>query len=295
LIAAVLLDKNPGVKTVINKIDTVGEESEYRTFSYEVLAGPDDMDVTLREQDCTFKFNYAKVYWNSRLGTEHERLVHEFHEGEAVCDVMAGIGPFAIPAGKKKAFVWANDLNPESFKALEAGIKTNKVGDFVRPFNEDGRQFIKEATAKLYQENRSVALHPKISRSQRSAPAETKPPSRSIAQPKVFSHFVMNLPATAITFLPSFIGLYSQAGIPKTEPLPKIHVYCFSTKSDDNVAESIMICEEISSLLDFKFKPGDGETEGEVSIHDVRDVAPKKRMFCASFKLPLEVAFRVES
>jgi tRNA (guanine37-N1)-methyltransferase len=279
------------VKTVINKVDTVGEESEFRTFNYEVLAGPDDMEVTLREQDCTFKFNYAKVYWNSRLSTEHERLVRTFSEGEAVCDVMAGIGPFALPAGKKKVFVWANDLNPESFKALEDGIARNKLGEFVRAFNEDGRNFIKEATKTLFQEDRIVTLQQKLSRSQKLDSPNLKPFEQKLTQPKLFSHFVMNLPATAITFLPSFIGLYAQADIPKGQPLPKVHVYCFSTKSDDNEAESLKICEEISSLLKFEFKPGDGDAEGEVAVHDVRDVAPKKRMFCASFRLPEAVAF----
>jgi tRNA (guanine37-N1)-methyltransferase len=292
IIAAVLLDKNPVVETVINKIDTVGEESEFRTFSYEVLAGPDDMEVSLREQDCTFKFNYAKVYWNSRLSTEHERLVRMFKEGEAVCDVMAGIGPFALPAGKKRVFVWANDLNPESFKALDEGVKKNKVGDFVRAFNQDGRNFIRDATKMLFQENRIIALRQKLPRSQKSESLDQKPAEQKMIQPKLFSQFVMNLPATAITFLPSFIGLYAQAGIPRGQPLPKVHVYCFSTKSGDNVAESIKICDEISALLNFTFKPGDGETEGEVAVHDVRDVAPNKRMFCASFRLPEEVAYK---
>lgn len=127
IIGQLILDKNPTVRTVINKVDDVGEENEYRTFRYEVLAGPDDMDVEIREADCTFRFNYAKVYWNSRLNTEHERQVAAFQEGEAVCDVMAGIGPFAVPAGKKRVFVWANDLNPDSYTSLEDAVHRNKV------------------------------------------------------------------------------------------------------------------------------------------------------------------------
>lgn len=67
-----------------------------------------------------------------------------------------------------------------------------------------------------------------------------------------------------------------------------IHVYCFSTKSDDNKAEEVKICKEISTQLDYEIKPEDEE----VTIWDVRDVAPQKRMFCASFRLPVGVAFR---
>jgi tRNA (guanine37-N1)-methyltransferase len=296
LVATVLLDKNPAIRTVINKIDSVGNESEYRTFAYEVLAGPDDLDVTIREQDCTFKFNYAKVYWNSRLHTEHQRLVEQFKEGEAVCDVMAGIGPFAVPAGKRKVFVWANDLNPESFAALKDSIKRNKVDQFVQPFNQDGHAFIREATATLYRTHHTVNIPAKQSRTAKTDPSSQPPPPpptpQILTQPRTFSHFVMNLPASGITFLPSFIGVYTAGGLPSDTPLPKIHVYCFNTKSDDNKAEKLKICEEISRQLKFDFCPGDGETEGEVAIYDVRDVAPKKRMFCATFRLPRAIAFQ---
>ena len=75
--------------------------------------------------------------------------------------------------------------------------------------------------------------------------------------------------------------------------LPMIHVHCFSTKSDDNKEEEMKICKQISEQIGDEMRPGDVETEGEVQVWDVRDVAPTKRMFCASFRLPGKVAFRV--
>lgn len=122
-----LLDKNPTIRTVINKIDDVGSQNEYRTFQYELLAGSPSLEVEIKELDCTFRFDYSKVYWNSRLNTEHERLVNMFRPGDAVCDVMAGVGPFAVPAAKRNIFVWANDLNPESYLSLVDASSRNKV------------------------------------------------------------------------------------------------------------------------------------------------------------------------
>ena len=102
----------------------------------------------------------------------------------------------------------------------------------------------------------------------------------------------MNLPATAITFLDAFIGIYhghEKLFTPYTTvKLPMIHVHCFSTKSEDNVEEKGKICAEISQQLGALVKPEDEDVE----IWDVRDVSPQKRMFCASFRLPAEVAFR---
>ncbi|EEY19824.1 tRNA (guanine-N(1)-)-methyltransferase [Verticillium alfalfae VaMs.102] len=276
IIAQVILDKNPKLRTVINKTDNVGTESEFRTFTYEVLAGPNDMDVEVKENDCTFQFDYSKVYWNSKLETEHSRLIRLFQPGEVVADVMAGIGPFAIPSGRKGVFVFANDMNPESYKCLDAAIARNKVGQYVRAFNQDGRAFI-HASARLVREAAArgdeVVLHPK-------------------------THFVMNLPASATTFVHHFRGLYhGQEALfaPHTlAQLPLVHVHCFAVKQDDEVP-LLDICDRIFHEIGVRFKPGDAANEGEMSIYNVRDVAPKKRMFCASFRIPPEVAFASET
>ncbi|KAL9127211.1 MAG: hypothetical protein Q9217_003867 [Psora testacea] len=297
LIAAVLLDKVPNIRTVINKIDDVGSTNVYRTFSHEVLGGDPDLNVEVTEEGCTYRFDYSKVYWNSRLNTEHRRLVDNFKPGEAVCDVMAGVGPFAIPAGKKRCWVLANDLNPDSFKSLKDSVKRNKQVDrFVTPSNEDGYSFIRGATRDLLSQHVKVAITPRIARSQRGYPKREPLQRKIITRPRTFAHFILNLPASAITFLPSFIGVYARHEhlfAPRTEiRLPLIHVYCFNLKTDDNREAERSICEEIGQKIGHEVRPGNMEKEGEVSIWDVRDVAPHKRMFCASFRLPAEVAFR---
>ena len=93
----------------------------------EVIAGEENFQVTQVHLDCTFVFDFSKVYWNTRLEGEHRRLVGMFGAHEVVCDVFAGVGPFAVPAGKKRVFVLANDLNPASYESLQANIQKNKV------------------------------------------------------------------------------------------------------------------------------------------------------------------------
>lgn len=168
----------------------------------------------------------------------------------------------------------------------------------MKAFNEDGRSFIREATNHLSEIEDIVVMSRNALKRPSRQQALTSSPANIIqfVRPKTFSHYIMNLPASASSFLPSFIGLY--AGLeylftqsyphPLLQPqMPKIHLYCFSTKSHNNAAEKVKICDEISHQLRTKILPEDEDVE----IWPVRDVSPKKRMFCASFRLPAEVAF----
>ncbi|KLU83648.1 tRNA (guanine-N(1)-)-methyltransferase [Magnaporthiopsis poae ATCC 64411] len=302
IIGQVIGEKNNHIRTVINKISNVGDESEFRTFNYEVLYGPDDLNVEVKEAGCTYKFDYSKVYWNSKLDLEHKRIVELVQPGEVLCDAFAGIGPFAVPAGKKGVFVWANDKNPESFRVMEQAIKQNKTHHYVRPFNQDAKDFIRFAAddvmrASLQGEGATVTLPgPRVRRSERAT--APKPKTKHIPIPPTISHYVMNLPALAITFLGSFKGLYEGHEAlfsPSTNTkLPMIHVHCFDKMchEDDDIPKiEESICQRVSEELGFEMRPGDANNAGEVSIRDVRAVAPNKSMYCASFRLPPEVAF----
>lgn len=300
IIADVIKDKNSSIRTVINKIEDVGSQSQFRTFPFELLAGDNDLNVIQHEQDCEFHFDYARVYWNSRLETEHRRLVDKFQPGQMVCDVMAGVGPFAVPAGRKRIFVWANDLNPHGYEVMQDAIPRNKVTDFVTPFNMDGREFIQHSAKSLLESDPvTVTIQPK----QRRSKVGTEPPPHPqvYERPSFVDHYVMNLPATAIEFLDAFQGLYAgkeSLFTPSTsQTLPMVHVYCFSGHSENEVDDHIDVCQRVSERIGYTITVedrvgGSGNPDIELAIHNVRLVSPNKQMFCASFRLPSDVAFR---
>jgi tRNA G37 N-methylase Trm5 len=240
--------------------------------------------VTVKEEKCTFTLDFQKVYWNSRLAGEHRRLVQEIQKYAnakrqrqptnnaavtVVADLMAGVGPFAIPLTapftsvkkqKKKntqkkvdnsqespeppsssnnnnmILVYANDLNPDSYNYLKINAQQNKcrVPQDLICSNQDARALLAQL-----QKNKVV-----------------------------IDHVIMNLPASAPEFLDMFRGyknnspaatalstegdddddddVLSKPPPPSSEPngqtkavkqpssaccdLPRIHVYCFAPK-----------------------------------------------------------------
>ncbi|KAM3871085.1 tRNA (guanine(37)-N(1))-methyltransferase [Diretmus argenteus] len=220
LIGQVIMDKNPGVTCVVNKINII--DSTYRNFKMEVVAGEENMLAKVKENGVTYEFDFSCVYWNPRLSTEHMRVVQLFKRGDTVWDVFAGVGPFAIPAARWGANVIANDLNPESHRWLQHNCKLNKVEKAVKTFNLDGRAFIRGAM---------------------------KQELPALLKGKASVHVVMNLPALALEFLDAFRGLLDQE-LSCDENLPIVHCYGFS-KAEDPEKD---IVERASSVLGFSLE-----------------------------------------
>ena len=290
LIGQVYFDKLKNVSLVVNKNHIIDESDDtFRTFKMEKLAGNvDDTNVQVAENGCTFSFDFAKVYWNPRLSTEHERILKKLNCYDILYDVMAGVGPFAIPAAaKKKCTVLANDLNPYSYEALKANCIKNKVGDNVQCFNLDGSEFIRtelknhlESILKDEQNHRSI-------------------------------HVTMNLPSSSINFLPAFKYLFSE-DFPKLHRddfqdllsyLPLIHIYLFTyidlkeyawymiaeklgllTQTIANSEKKQEICaDDLLACLDTCF------TKHVTETHMVRKVSSSKFMYRVSFHLPQKI------
>ena len=265
LIGQVLLDKVVGANLIVNKVNTI--DNEFRNFEMEVLAKRSkDINtvVKIKESFCEFEFDFAKVYWNQRLGTEHERIQLKLNKGvDVLYDVFAGVGPFAIPAAKRrKCEVYANDLNPDCYKWLDHNRKLNKVEDRVNIYNMDGRDFI-----------RNIIREDLLNR------IKTFDGTESLRK----YHIAMNLPAIAVQFLDEFKGLLASVDSSiDYKIIPIIHCYCFvknEPKDGSNVVKRMV--EEVleHNLTDI------------LEIVNIRKVAPNKDMFRISFLIPEPVLY----
>lgn len=250
LIGKVLHEKVTNCRTVVNKIDMI--DNTYRNFQMEILSGDNDMNATVKENFCTYQFDFSKVYWNSRLCTEHERLIKLFQSGDAVFDVFAGVGPFAIPAAKKKCFVYANDLNPESFKWLNHNKKLNKIDDrYLKTFCKDGKEFIINDFKDNFLKYLNVCD----------------------------VHIVMNLPALAVEFLENFVGLYNPYEIQDITKPVTIYVYCFVKGEDYTGLTKTLIANSFSIDVSKNIR----------EIFRVRTVSSLKEMMRVTIDLNKEI------
>jgi len=251
LIGDVILDKNPHIKTVVNKVGAI--ENEFRVFTMEIIAGEPSYITEVRQRGLRFRLDYSAVYWNSRLETEHQKLVETFAPGEEVWDMFCGIGPFAVPAALKGCKVHANDLNPDSYKWCKENIKINvpaKLQENVVCYNQDARAFIRSRIGALQDEPGGA---------------------RRV-------HIVANLPASAPEFMDAFANVFNRGAW--SGGLPVMHLYAFSRSAEKACAE---VLDRASAAL------GTEIPLASASCREVRLVAPGKLMVCVSFALPQDV------
>jgi tRNA G37 N-methylase Trm5 len=110
----------------VNKTESLA--SVFRELPLELIAGEPDFEAVVRQHGIDFIVPYDKAYWNSKLSREHTLLVDEaLQPGDELFDVMAGVGPFAVPAALQGVDVYANDLNPASVEAMQRNAWLNEV------------------------------------------------------------------------------------------------------------------------------------------------------------------------
>lgn len=260
LIAQVLLDKNPAIKTVVNKTEALS--NVFRTPELEILGGVPSLITEVKEGKCIFSLAYDKVYWNSKLQAERDRILDLFQENDVILDLFCGVGPLSVRAAKKGCFVVANDLNPDCYQYLQINVKKNHVESKVICFNLDAKECFQKTVSGFKDEI-------------------TKKIPKNLSN---FNHVYMNLPGDAISFLDMFFGFFKLC-----DPIswnnclmPLIHVYSFS--ETDEVKSKEILAQRIQNLLP-NFQKDD-----IIHFHTIKDVSSLKKMYGITFRLRKEDA-----
>ncbi|MBA0661630.1 hypothetical protein Goklo_005906, partial [Gossypium klotzschianum] len=272
-------------------------------------AGESDMVTEVKQYGATFKLDYSLVYWNSRLEHEHIRLVSQFRPGEIICDMFAGIGPFAIPAAQKGCLVYANDLNPDSIHYLKINAKINKVDDCVVAYNMDARKFISHLMAKpicaidLESDNSMVKAHDTCSTKAIDDAKAEGTGEKAVAGNDVKSE-AEDVQNSTRTIDGSVVAgkrppdcFTEESGNAHSGTKKKGNAHkrmkgsILQAKPWEHVDHVIMNLP--ASALQFLGTYSVLEAESALNakikdpvFHKVRDVAPNKAMFCLSFRLP---------
>ncbi|RLG70070.1 MAG: hypothetical protein DRO04_02410 [Candidatus Iainarchaeum archaeon] len=140
VIAEVLLQNNPKIKTVLKKEAPVG--GIFRVPKLKFLAGEKKFETLHKESGCIFKVDISKVFFTPRLQNERMRIAKLIGENEIIAALFAGVGPFPIVFAKhspmKKAY--AIEINPAAYKLLVENIKLNKAEEKIKPILGDVRE-----------------------------------------------------------------------------------------------------------------------------------------------------------
>ena len=123
--AAKILASRPSLHTVLYATGDVS--GEYRTREFEVLAGIPTTRTDVIEYGHRFTVDLSTAYFSARLSSERQRILSGMGDHEAVLDMFAGVGPFAITLAARAAFVVASDINPQAILLMLENLARNRT------------------------------------------------------------------------------------------------------------------------------------------------------------------------
>lgn len=137
-------------------------------------------------------------------------------------------------------------------------LRAAQVSDLVRSSCEDGRDFIRNIVAQVLENPFPAYGGPRLSRMQERQQKRQQEKQSSHAHPSrteasdaqiplsrnKITHFVMNLPDSALEFLDAFRGILIPRGEAEERlngvyaTMPMVHCYCFTRELDPHKAEA---------------------------------------------------------
>lgn len=328
LIGKAILDKNPKLRVVVNKIGNI--ENEFRTFPMEILAG-EGLDLDLVERLCAGEVveGVSSATNNTdedvepgsqvqiKIGPQHDRLM-EVQLKEHGCR-------FKLDFAK---VYWNSRLQGEHARLVqyivqEAQSECNNgstedkaktkpkecivadamagVGPFAVPLTSALAPHYYKTTVVCHANDlnpisyKYLQTNAQLNRCFADRLITYNLDGREFIHKMNYErieadHFIMNLPQMAPEFLDAFRGWKFDD---TTGHRPIIHVHCFDEKTRNEEETARMethVLQRCEAALGSSGCLVDKRQENDVQIRVVRDVGPRKNMLCVSFRLPVEVA-----
>jgi len=125
------MERHNNIKAVTKRVSAV--EGIFRTRKIQIIAGENRTETIHREHGCSYKIDLEKVYFNSRLAGERNRVAAQLDRSkkEEIIDMFAGVGSFSIQLAKRapQSHVIAIDINHDAIRYLEENIRLNRVSN----------------------------------------------------------------------------------------------------------------------------------------------------------------------
>jgi tRNA wybutosine-synthesizing protein 2 len=124
-----------------------GIDGTHREPDVEVVAGEGDTETVHVEHGTSYALDLGEVMFSPGNKAERARMGEVVAEGEAVLDMFAGVGYFALPMARAGARVTAVEHNPAAFRYLLENASLNDVTDRLEPYRGDCRDVVARLAA----------------------------------------------------------------------------------------------------------------------------------------------------
>jgi len=147
--AQLVLMKNPGIKTVLEKSRRFS--GRLRKMQTKYVFGEKTKEILYKENNCVFRFNIDDTYFSPRLSNERKEIASMIKKGDRVLVMFAGVAPFSIVIAKNSQAgkIISNEINKKANKYAQLNIELNKVKDRVELLQGDIKRLVKSRNSKL--------------------------------------------------------------------------------------------------------------------------------------------------
>jgi tRNA wybutosine-synthesizing protein 2 len=142
-----LLDLHGSADTVLARNGIAGA---HREPDVSVVAGAGDTETVHTEHGTEYALDLATVMFSPGNKAERARMGAVVEADEAVLDMFAGIGYFALPMARAGAHVTAVERNPAAFEYLLENAVRNGVTDRLEAYRADCRDVVETGPARSF-------------------------------------------------------------------------------------------------------------------------------------------------